>query len=395
MTEMPRLFTILLVPALLLGSARPALAQESLSGVLSFLLVNRSIPTGDFARDAQAAAAMRDAVIGLLQAEISTVPLSSPASGFTYRLDPELGIHVRASDSFGPFFLERSLTSGARQMSVGVGFTQADFVDIDGRSLRNGTLVATASQFAGEPVPFDAETLTLRVRTRTATMSATAGLTDRLDVSAMVPFVRVSFSGERLDIYRGTPYLQASAVAASSGVGDVALRAKYNVWRQGASGVAVAGEVRLPTGDKENLLGTGSTVITPRVIGSYEPRAWGVHGSFGVAFGGPSTTVDYGGAVTLSATPRLTLVGEFLGRRINEGGRLIDVIEPHPTLIDVQTLRLSATSESTTRSLFSVGFRWNVAGRGLISGNVLRPVSTAGLNARWLASITFDYSLGG
>lgn len=392
---MPRLSILLFAPLLLLASARPALAQESLSSVLSFLLVNRSIPTGDFARDAQAAAAMRDALIGLLQVEIATVPLSSPASGFTYRLDPDLGIHVRGSDSFGPFFLERVLTSGARRMSLGVGLTQADFGDIDGRSLRDGTLVATASQLAGEPAPFDAETLTLRIRTRTATMSATVGLTDRLDVSAAVPFVRVSFSGDRLDVYRGTPYLQASAVGAASGIGDVALRAKYNVWRQGASGVAVGGEVRLPTGDKENLLGTGSTVITPRVIGSYEPGALGFHGSFGAAFGGPSAAVDYGGALTFAATPRLTLVGEFLGRRINEGGRLIDVTEPHPSLIDVQTLRLSATNQPSTRSLVSMGFRWNVAGRGLISGNVLRPLSTAGLNARWLASITFDYSLGG
>jgi hypothetical protein len=278
---------------------------------------------------------------------------------------------------------------------VGLSFTQADFDAIDGRSLRDGTLVATASQFAGETAPFDAERLTLLIRSRTATMSATVGITDRLDVSAAVPFVSVSFSGERLDVYRGTSFLQATAVAASSGVGDVALRAKYNVWRQGANGVAVGGEVRLPTGDKENLLGTGSTIVTPRVIGSYEPRAFGFHGSFGVAVGGPSAMIDYGGAVTMSATPRLTLVGEFLGRRINHGGQLVDVTEPHPTLIDVETLRLSATNQSTTRSLFSAGFRWNVAGRGLISGNILRPISTAGLNARWLASITFDYSLGG
>ncbi len=393
---MARLSSILLlVLALLLGSAHPAQAQDSLSGVLSFLLVNRSIPTGDFARDAEAAAAMRDALIGLLQVEIATVPLNTPASGFTYRLDPELGIPVRVSDSFGPFFLERSLTSGARRISFGLGFTQADFSNIDGRPLRDGTLVATASQFAGDPAPFDAETLTLRIRTRTATLSATAGLTDRLDVSVSVPFVRVSLNGERLDTYRGTPLVQATAVAASSGVGDVVLRGKYNVWRQGASGVAAAGEVRLPTGDTENLLGAGSTIITPRVVGSYEPGVLGFHGSFGAAFGGPSSLLDYGGAVTVSATARLTLVGEFIGRRIHEGGRLADVTQPHPNLINVQTVRLSTTEQSTTRSMVSLGFRWNVAGAGLISANVLRPVSDAGLNANWRASITFDYSLGG
>ena len=156
-------------------------------------------------------------------------------------------------------------------------------------------------------------------------MSATAGVTDRLDVSASIPFVRVSISGDRLDVYRGTPLLQARAVAAAAGVGDVVLRAKYNVWRRSASGVAAAGEVRLPTGDKENLLGSGSTIVTPRVIGSYESGALGFHGQFGAAFGGSSSVLDYGGALTMSATQRLTPVGEFIGRRIDKGGRLIDV----------------------------------------------------------------------
>jgi hypothetical protein len=388
-----RLWMVFVVASL--AAPAHAAAQQTLTDTLSFLLINRSIPTGDFTRDELAAVSMRDAIIGLLQAELATVPLASPAGGFTYRLDPDLGIYVRTSDSFGPFFVERSVTGGRGQFGFGLGYSQSEFDNIDGRPLADGTLVATASQLAGEAAPFDAETLTLRMQTRTATFTAHAGLTDRLDVSVAVPFVRVSFTGTRLDTYRGFTFEQARAAGAASGVGDVVVRGKYNVWRQTATGVSVAVEARLPTGDDENLLGSGSMIITPRVIGSIERGPLGGHGSVGYAIGGPSDVLDLGAAVTVAATSRLTVVGEFLGRRINEGGRLIDVTEPHPALLDVTTIRLSATPEATTRALVSAGIRWNAGGRGLLSANVLRPLSTAGLNARWVATIAFDYSFGG
>ena len=389
-----RCFRVLIVVGAL-GVPGTAAAQQTLTDTLSFLLINRSIPTGDFTRDELAAASMRDAIIGLLQTELATVPLASPAGGFTYRLDPGLGIYVRTSDSFGPFFVERSLTGGRGQYAFGLGYTQSEFDNIDGRSLTDGTLVATASQLEGDPGPFDAETLTLRMRTRTATFTAHAGLTDRLDVSVAVPLVRVSFSGERLDTYRGTTFEQARAVGAASGIGDVVLRGKYNVWRQAGSGVSLGAEARLPTGDDENLLGSGDLIITPRVIGSAERGMFGAHGSLGYSIGGPSDVLDVGAAVTVAATSRITLVGEFLGRRIEAGGRLLDVTEPHPALVDVTTIRLSAAPDSTSRALVSGGFRWNVGGRGLVSANLLRPISTAGLNARWVGTVTFDYSFGG
>src|SRR5688500_9871885 len=89
-----------------------AAAQETISDVLSFLVTNRSIPTDDFVRDEQAAAATRDTISGFLLMEQATLPISSSAGGFTYRLNPGLGTVMRSSDSFGPFFTERSLTAG-------------------------------------------------------------------------------------------------------------------------------------------------------------------------------------------------------------------------------------------------------------------------------------------
>jgi hypothetical protein len=389
--------------AVVIGLASPAQAQQPsspsstvprLQDVLSFLLTNRSIPTGDFAGDAQAASAARDAVAGLLLAELGSLPTTSPASGFTYRLDPTLGTSVRSSENFGPFFVERSLTAGKGQSSFGLGHTVTSFHAIDGRSLRDGTLVSTASRLVSQTDVFDAETLTLRMRTRSLTASALVGVTDRLDLSAVVPLVSIDFDGERVDTYRGTSVVQATAVASSAGLGDVLLRAKYNAWRSLASGLAVAGEVRLPTGNTANLLGAGEAVFTPRVIASAELEGVSVHGNLGYSTGGASKTVDYAGALAVAAAPRLTIVVEALGRRVDRGGRLAYVTALHPSLVGIETIRLSSTAEPTGRLAVVAGFRWNVAQRLLANMNVVRPLTSAGLRARWVPTITLDYALG-
>jgi hypothetical protein len=102
------------------GVAGPVSAQESMTDVLTVLMTNRSIPTGDFVRDEQAAVATRDILARFLTLELGTVPVSPSSGGFTYRLDPTLGTVVRSSESFGPFFAERSLTAGRLHVSTEV-----------------------------------------------------------------------------------------------------------------------------------------------------------------------------------------------------------------------------------------------------------------------------------
>src|SRR5215471_18285798 len=105
--------------------ARPAEAQQTVSQVLSFLLTNRSIATGDFVQDEQAAAATRDTISTFLRLGLGDLPITSSASAFTYRLDSNLGTVVRSSDSFGPFLVERSLTSGLLRGSVALSYQTA------------------------------------------------------------------------------------------------------------------------------------------------------------------------------------------------------------------------------------------------------------------------------
>ena len=378
--------------ALVLVHPTPARAQESVRDVLSFLLTNRSIPTDDFVRDEEAAAATRDSVADFLLIELATFPVSTSAGAFTYRLNPSLGVIERSSDSFGPFVTDRSLTVGRNQSSLTVSYQAAAFDTIDGRSLRDGTLVATASTLRGAAEPFDVETVTLRIRTDTVALAFNHGATDQLDLTAVLPVVRLSLSGQRLDTYRGAELLQALGSASASGIGDVLLRAKYNVFRSGGSGVSAGGEVRLPTGDRDNLLGSGELVVKPRVIGSFEANQVGVHGEVGYGVGGLSRELTFGAAVTAAARPNLTLIGEFTGRRFASLGRLEQMTEPHPRLSGVDTIRLTGVDQALWRVVAVAGVKWNVAGTWLVSGHVSRPLTSAGLNAGWVPTITLDYS---
>jgi hypothetical protein len=199
--------------ASLATSAEAQSTPETVQDILAFLVTNRGVETGDFDKDREAAEATSATLTRALLAAIARVPISTSSSGFTYRLNPTLGTVERASETFGPFFAERALTSGAGQASFGVTFQYASFTTLDGNDLRDGSFVTTANQFRDEETPFDIETLTLNITTRTTTVFGSVGVTDRLDVAAAVPFVSLGISGSRVNTYRGTSVVQARATA--------------------------------------------------------------------------------------------------------------------------------------------------------------------------------------
>src|SRR5262249_26103079 len=153
----------------------------------------------------------------------------------------------------------------------------------------------TASELQGESQPFDVETIALLLDTATTTLSAHWGWTDRLELSAALPLIRLSLSGQRGDTDRGRALVQATAAAAASGGGAPVIRTKYSLTASSGSGVSVGGDVQVPTGDPENLLGTGQATIAPRVMGSIEHARFAWHGDAAYVFGA-SGEFDYGTA---------------------------------------------------------------------------------------------------
>jgi hypothetical protein len=390
-----RVFLILTVISLVPGIAAAQTSTSttrSFSEVLSFLLTNQAVQTEDFVRDAEAAAATRDTVTSLLAAELATLPPSLSSVGFTYRLNESLGTVERASASFGSFFTERSLTAGRGQGAIGVNLRFASYQRLDGRNLRDGQFLTTGNKFRDEAQPFDEERLTLDLESRVLTFTGSFGLTDRLDLSAAVPLVTLSMTGSRFNTYRGSRQPQAAADATTTGLGDVAVRAKYAVVANRSGGVAFAGELRLPTGAEENLLGAGKAAFAAVVIASTEQGRLGVEGNVSLAGGGLSNEVAYRGAVCLAATDRVTVVGEFVGRRLADVGRIVEMRGPHPSYAGVDTIRLVAEDASLSTGAFVIGAKWNVTGTWILAGHTLFPMTERGLRSGVVTRVGLDYA---
>jgi hypothetical protein len=382
---------ILTVCTITICSASQAAAQQTPADVISFLVTNQSVQTGAPEKDRAAAEATRDTITRALLVNLASVPIATSSSGFVYRLDPELGTMGRASESFGTFFIERALTSGKGRVSFGASANTAGYDRLDGLNLRDGTLITTANQFRDEAAPFDTDALTLKVRTSTLTLFGTVGVTDHFEIGGAVPLVRLHLEGSRVNDYRGQQVVQASGSADASGLADVAVRAKYTLLSAPGGGFALAGELRLPTGDEASLLGAGSAAVRVMAIGSAEHAHVGVHGNASFVRGGVSDEVDGGGALTIAVSQRVTTTGEILFRRLSDLHEMTAISVPHISIADVNTLRLVPGTKVTTLSSLVTGVKWNVHSTMVVTGQVLFRLGNGGLTAPVTPTVAIDY----
>ena len=367
-------------------------AQGTVNDVVGFLVTNQAVPTGDFQKDRAAAEAARDAIAKALLLDLTSVPLATASSGFLYRLNPELGTVERATESFGGFFVERALTPGNGHASFGVSTSTTSFNRFDGRNLRDGALITIANQFRDEPAPFDTESLVLHLRSSMMTLFGSVGVGNRIEIGAAVPFVQLTLDGQRVNNYRGSTLIQASGNATASGLADMALRGKVNLVAVRAGGVAVAGEVRLPTGDASNLLGAGKASLRIMGIGSLEHGAFALHGNAAVLTGGISSEYDFGGAISVAVDPRLTLSGETLIRKVTELHSLALISAPHPTLVGVDTFRLAPTLGGEMLTGIVTGLKWNATRTLVIGGHLNWSLTRGGLTAPLTPTIALEYA---
>ena len=371
--------------------ASVARAQETVGDVVNFLVTNRAVQTDDFQRDRAAAAAASEAITRALLVNLTSVPLVSSSSGFLYRFNPALGTVERATESFGGFFVERALTPGAGRASFGISAYTAGFNRLGDLDLRDGSMLTVANKFRDEAAPFDTESLTLQVRSSTMTIFGSVGITDDFEIGGALPLIQLTVDGERLNDYRGTPTVQAIGEASASGIGDIALRAKYTLASSSTAALAAAAEVRLPTGDETNLLGAGATTYRFLGIGSVESGRFGLHGNAGFVFGGVSDEVNFAGAASFAVDPRVTVSGEVLVRQVRDLSEVLLASEPHPSISGVDTQRLVAGLPGITVANAVAGFKWNVTRGAVLGAHVSFPLVRRGLTAPITPSLLFEY----
>lgn len=369
-----------------------------------------------------------------LATQLSTFPLASSAGGFTYQLDPALGVFTRASDSFGPIYADRADTIGKGKFAIGVNFSHFSFDRIDDLRLRDGDVQIVLTHQDLPPAGcclrpfFEGDVIVtrtfLKIQTDITAFTFDYGVTDRFDVGAAIPVVRVQIqarteatidklasggSSSTVGIHRfpnGENSETFEQSGSASGVGDVVLRAKYRVVSGKRAGLAVGLDARLPTGEERDLLGTGATQIKGFLIGSAHLGAFSPHVNAGYTWSSRirpiPDEINYTAGFDWALSPRLTFVVDALGRTLRNSQVLREIdttfqynVNPATDPVDLRSATLKqlvATKQDATSVLGSVGLKINPVGNLLFTVNGLFSLSNRGLQAKFAPLVGLDYS---
>jgi hypothetical protein len=342
--------------------------------------------------------------------QIGQLPLATPASGFVYSFDKS-GVYTASSESFGPLLAERSETIGRHKLYLAFTYQRFAFDDIDGNNIKTIPILFYI------PNAQNAQFVTItqnRVDTKIDqyVAFATFGLASRFDVSVAVPFERVSM-GVRS---RGTEYSTTSSATASfteflagsaSGIGDVVLSAKGTLIKRERFGVALGAELRFPSGDEQNFLGSGAYGVKPYLVLSRRGRVaphlnvgyqWNANSLLATNENGNQRLPGYFGyaaGADLGLTKRLTVVADLLGEHFFDAPQ---ISKPRniSALVNNQQVSFSSVvrlnSDSYDANNLSVGLKVNPVGHLLLSANVLVKLNEGGVRARLIPLVGLSYS---
>ncbi len=244
------------------------------------------VPSDAFtARAVGANAALTGFVVNWMTADAASSPLASTGGGRTFQFVG--GVPVETRPAPGPIFGERATTLGRGALLAGVNYTGVQFTRVRGVALDDLRFTLTQGAAAAPGAAALAVQLGLDYATAITAFYATAGVSNRVDVGVVVPVVQSRLSGQStVQVQNGGTGASATVIGGTvdapvlssqqtisgraTGLGDVALRAKVNLVDRPAGGLALLGDVRLPTGDAANLLGSGATAV--RVLAVYSGR---------------------------------------------------------------------------------------------------------------------------
>jgi Putative MetA-pathway of phenol degradation len=362
--------------------------------------------------------------------QLSQVPLASPVSGFIFAN----GVMQEAT-SFGPVLADRAETLGKRRIFVGASYEYFDFDKADGVNLKSfgavfqheeePTICATIPStpcMNGEPIYTNDIVATqnrIDIKVHQVTLVGTYGLSDKLDVSIALPIVdvRVGMTSNAnifnfepppvnhmfalvTDNPRETYISPFNAILTNSssatGLGDLRLRGKYVAWRDSKekSAVAVGLDLRLPTGNAYNFLGSGTWGLRPFVIYSYSARI-SPHASAGFEGNGnsilagtvtsqPVTKAQLPNVFTYSAGADASirrwvgLSADYIGTSLLNAARI-----ENSTFTDYKGnphANVSTFTSTVNQANISLGAKVRPVARLLVTGNVLFRLNDEGLH---------------
>ncbi len=363
-----------------------------------------------------------------LASQLQALPLPSPSSGFTYTIDPTLGVFTRSTQSFGPILAERAETMGKGKYTVGFAVQHFSFDDIEGIDL--GALPAVFTHDGAAPGG-RADVVTTRSSVAASVTQqiafVTYGLGERIDASLAIPFVTADLSVisdatiQRIGTGSNTivhyyddgqsgvgstrQYVRAGR---ASGLGDLTLRLKGTAARWGdGHGLALALDLRMPTGDEEDLLGSGAWGARPFAAASLQLGPVSPHLNLGYQWNGKSLLagnimtgetqdladeVVYAAGADVAVSRRLTLCADLVGRYVRNSSRVATTTFVGLDAAGTTFPDIRFEQASYNQSSLALGFKANPAGRLLVVFNLLLKLDDHGLRDKATPLLALDYT---
>jgi hypothetical protein len=402
----------------------------------------------------------------ILNAGVSTQLVAFPqATSWGGHLDD-------TKDVTGPIarssFAERASTLGKGAFSFGFGQQSVHYARIDGIDLESGDLTfifqhnnccgpnANPSQVADLNPAFERDLLEEKVgididRNVFATVLE-FGVTDRVDFGITVPFVKLDMNtrvASRIlrtategtvtpptpeqpffsEIHKfddlGLANRTTYASAHPRGIGDLVVHAKAQLVKTESGGIAAAVNISVPTGDEEELLGTGVLRVEARGIWSQQFGRVGAHLNGGYTTSGGSlptsltTPVDplsgrgaFGddqlalpdevnivGGIEFAVAPRVGISADVVARQLRNvwqfetGPATFQSRGPgaNPAAVTVPADTRATGQDNLTQILTGLGMRVHLGRPLLLNIDVLLPISGDGLMPK--AAVVAGFSL--
>ena len=361
-----------------------------------------------------------------LTGQIVSLPLPAPASGFTYQFDPGLGVFTRSTSSFGPILAERADTIGARRVSIGFAYQRLAFDSIENIDLQSVPAVFTHDNAELRGGREDVITTVNSIDSKVSRSAAfiTYGVTNDLDVSIAVPYIttdivvtsdatvrRIGTTIPEIHFFRAVDDSIGdrriyTAFGHASGIGDITIRMKQAIKKSPKNGIALGIDLRLPTGDENNLLGTGAPAVQPFAAWSATYGTFAPHINLGYQWNGSSTLAGdieagvsedlpdvavYALGAVVAVHPRVTLALDVLGRYIIDSPRVrLDdfvALDGHSVFPNI-----AFDTGSINELSSAVGLKINVAGRLLLNTNLLMRLNSGGLRDKISPLVGIEYA---
>jgi len=350
--------------------------------------------------------------------QLTQLPLASPASGIIYTIDPRIAIPIKSGqETYGPVLTERGDTIGENKLFVSSTWQHFTFSSLDGIPLNKIPVVFNVCSITGQCAPIGT-TNQLTLTVNQYAFFATFGLTSRIDVSAALPINSITESAAStscspcngpIDYSNPSSPIQYVFKASSlseqkMGIGDVVFRIKGQVFRSHGYKLSVGTDVRAPTGDELDLLGSGAFGVRPFAAfsrgGMLSPHInlayqWNGNSLLGSQTAGATGKLAddffYSAGADAALHSRVTIAVDFLGDYVSNQFRLKGVTTTTSPGTTVPNIAVVTGSFITAKG--SVGVKYRPAANFLVTGNVLFRLDHNGLrnNPVPLAGVSYTF----